>query len=114
MQEFITSVANEYDWPVMKSFNSLEISARLKSVLVGVYKDSELQRKFSIEHKKGKLVMKSASSKGSFHLYRIGENRYTFKDAQDYYKLAFKFEDEKVVSLIYIESIGKKIKLETE
>ena len=111
MQEFISSVANEYNWPVMKSYNPLEISETLKAQLVGNYEDSNQESKFSIEHKKGKLVMKAANSKGSFQLFRIGENRYTFKDAQDYYKLVFKFENDKVVSLSYNESIGKTMKL---
>ncbi|MEM6516616.1 MAG: serine hydrolase domain-containing protein [Bacteroidota bacterium] len=111
IQEFITSVANAYDWPVMKSYDALEISERLKSQLVGSYENSNQQKNFSIEQKNHKLMMKSASSKGSFQLYRIGENRYTFKDAQDYYKLVFKFKNEKVVSLMYNESIGKTIEL---
>lgn len=111
MQEFISSVANVYEWPVMKSYKSLEIPEHLKSILVGTYKSSNQQKSLSIEHKKGKLVLKSTNSRRRYQLYRIDKNWYTFKDAQDYYKLVFKFENDKVVSLIYTESIGNTIEL---
>ena len=111
MQAFITSVALAYDWPVMKSYTTMETPPEFQVALTGTYQNSSRSKDLFITQKKGKLIVQSSGARGSFQLYRIGENHYTFKDTQDYYKLSFTFENGKVVSLIYTESIGKTVVL---
>jgi len=111
MQEFITSVAQAYNWPVMKSYESLEISKDLRSLLVGKYETSNQAQNLYVKQKKNTLVVKSANSKQAHQLYKIGENHYTFKNLQDYFQLKFNFENDKVTSITYTESIGKTIEL---
>ncbi|MEL7120650.1 MAG: serine hydrolase domain-containing protein [Bacteroidota bacterium] len=110
MQEFISSVAHEYDWPIMKAYKSLEIPQKQQTELVGTYVNADQSVKFLIEQKKSALFMKSLGSKKGYQLYKIGNNHYTFKDAQDYYKLSFNFEGNNS-RLEYSESVGKTIKL---
>jgi CubicO group peptidase (beta-lactamase class C family) len=111
LKEFISSVANTYNWPVMKSYKSIPIPKNLASRLVGKYENSEKTTSLSIGLKKGKLFVKSSASKEYYQLYRIGENHYTFKNAQDYFRLTFMHENENVLSLNYAESIGTNIEL---
>ena len=110
MQEFITSVAQEYDWPVMKSYKALEISKTLQNALVGQYTSADQSIKLSIEQKKDMLFVKSSGAKKGYQLYKIGDNHYTFENAQDYYKLSFNLEGD-IATLIYAESIGKAVEL---
>lgn len=110
MQEFITSVAHEYNWPVMKTYQSLEISKELQTQLTGKYINADQSTILSIEQKKESLVVKPSGSKKGYRLYKIGDNRYTFKDAQDYYRLSFNLEKDNA-TLVYAKSIGKMIEL---
>ena len=111
IQEFITSVAMAYDWPVMKSYQALEMEENLLSGIAGTYENSEQEKGLVIERKKDDLYVKPLGSKKGVKLYRIGENHFTFRDAQDYYRLVFDFEAEKPGNLTYTESIGKTIEL---
>ena len=111
MQEFVSSVANEYNWPVMKSYESLKIAPSLQSLLVGKYQSTNPSQSIYINQKKGTLFIKPANSRKAFQLYKIGENHYTLKDSQDYFKLKFTFENDKVTSMTYAESIGKVLEL---
>ena len=108
MQEFITSVANEYEWPVMKSYQSLEISPALQESLMGKYSGTDPSQSLSVEVHKDRLVVQPFGSKKRYKLLRIDSNHYTFQNAQDYYKISF---DNKSTSLIYTESIGKTVEL---
>ena len=110
MQEFITSVAIEYNWPVMKTYKSLEIPTEVQKRLAGRYVSANQSKELSIEQIKGTLIVKPSDSKKGHQLYRIGDNHYTFKNAQDYYKLSFDLN--KNPKLVYTESIGKTIVLE--
>lgn len=111
MQEFISSVSNEYQWPVMQAHKNLEISQEQKLALAGVYEDVKGTKNLTVEIKNEALIVKSSEAKKELQLYKIDENHYTFRDAQDYYKLSFKYQNNKVISLIYKESIGKQIEL---
>ncbi|OEJ99905.1 serine hydrolase domain-containing protein [Roseivirga misakiensis] len=110
MQEFITSVALEYDWPVMKSYRSLEIPKKLQSELIGKYVNTDQNLTLLINAKKGILILTPLGAKKGNQIYRISENRYTFKDSQDYYKLSFNSENGNI-TMIYTESIGKTLEL---
>ena len=112
IQEFITSVAMVYDWPVMKSYHSIAIDENLLTNLTGTYENPDQGKGLAIERKGSELFVIPAGAKKGVQLYRIGENRFTFKDAQDYYRLSFNFESEQVSSLNYMESIGRAIELE--
>ncbi len=112
IQEFISSVASVYDWPVMKSYKAMEESESQKLALVGSYEDSITSKQLSIKLIKGELVVKVANSKSRAILYKIDENHYTFQNAQDYYRLRFTRENAEVTGLSYAESIGKIIALE--
>ncbi|MEM1259643.1 MAG: serine hydrolase domain-containing protein [Bacteroidota bacterium] len=112
IQEFISSVANEYQWPIMKSYQALEEFEEKKSALVGTYEDSSKLKRFSIELLNDQLFVKIPNSKKGEALYKINENHYTFKDAQDYYKLSFNHKSNKIISVSYTESIGKTVELE--
>ena len=110
MQEFRTSVADEYGWPVVRSYQSMVIPIELQDEYIGKYINSDQSKNLSIEQKKGSLFVKSSGSKKGHQLYRIGNNRYTFKNSQDYYRLSFDFQDGKS-TLVYSESIGKTVLL---
>lgn len=111
MQEFITSVAMAYDWPVMKSFETLDEPADIQEQVVGTYKNSDQGQSMSVELEKGLLSLRVFGSKKAFPLYKIGNNHYTFENGQDYYKISFSFENNRTY-LVYAESIGKRLKLE--
>ncbi|MFY0594734.1 serine hydrolase domain-containing protein [Roseivirga sp.] len=110
MQEFITSVAHEYNWPVMKSFESLDIPKEVRSSLVGKFESHDKSKTLFIAEQKGGLVLKPAGSKRGVELVRIDDLEYTFKDAQDYYRLTFNIENS-VTTLRYIESVGNILEL---
>lgn len=111
MQEFITSVAHAYDWPVMKSAQSLPISDELQLKIVGSYRDPATDKILIFEDVKGRLKVKTSNSKTTYELFRIGDNIYTFKDAQDYYRISFNLTGGRVDGLIYSQSIGKEVKM---
>ena len=114
MQEFISSVASAYNWKVMKSYEALKISEEEITNLSGTYKASDSSTSLSILHKKGTLFVQPANSKKTVELYKIGTNHFTFKDAQDYYKIAFTITNGQVNELIYTESIGQTIHLKKQ
>ncbi len=111
LQEFISSVASVYDWPVMKSYQAMEISENEARALTGIYESADQSKKVFIEEEKGALVVKTANTKKSVELLKIDKNHYTFQSAQDYYKLSFRYKGTKVISLLYAESIGKLVEL---
>ena len=111
MQEFISSVAMEYNWPVMQTYEPLEIPDELVSDLVGKYRSADQSKELAITEKKGLLYLAANGSKKGHQLYRISSNDYTFKDAQDYYRISFNVEGGNYI-LVYAESIGKVIELE--
>jgi hypothetical protein len=111
MQEFITSVAHAYDWPVMKSAQSLPVSDELQLKLIGNYHDPATNKVLIVESIKNRLKLKTLDSKTTYDLFRIDDNIYTFKDAQDYYRISFNLTGEKVDGLIYTQSIGKEIRM---
>ena len=110
MQEFIGSVAQAYNWPVMKSYVALETPLLLQSSLIGEYLNSERNSRFKVYSDKEKLMLKIDGVKQNYELFRIGNNLFTFKDSQDYINLSF---DSLVdaSSLIYHESIGNSLVL---
>ncbi len=111
MQEFMTSVALAYDWPVMKSFETLEDSPSVQKQMVGTYQGADQGQSMTIELEKGALSLRPLGSKKALQLYKIGDNHYTFENGQDYYKISFVSENDRTF-LIYAESIGKSLKLE--
>jgi hypothetical protein len=111
MQEFMTSVAHAYDWPVMKSAQSLQIPDELKLKLIGNYRDPGTEIVLIIENIKGRLQVKTSNSNTTYDLFRIDDNIYTFKDAQDYYRISFNLTGDNVDSLIYTQSIGKEVRM---
>ncbi|MEM7297481.1 MAG: serine hydrolase domain-containing protein [Bacteroidota bacterium] len=110
IQEFITSVAHAYDWPIMKSYTALNIPMDLQSDIAGAYESDDKAQRLSIEMNNNMLYVKSEGSKKGYQLYRIEDNRYTFKNAQDYYMLSFNFKNDQII-LTYAESIGKVVEL---
>ncbi len=111
MQEFITAVAQAYDWPVMKSAQSLPIPGELQLKLIGQYRDPATNKALIIENIEGRLQVKASNSKTSYDLFRIDDNAYTFLDAMDYYRISFNVTGEKVDGLIYTQSIGREIRM---
>ena len=111
IQEFITSVASEYRWPIMRSYGANKISDELKEKLVGSYRDEKTNKNLSIVLEDDQLYMKVGEAKKGHQLFSIGTNHYTFKDAQDYYKLSFKTQEDETTHLVYTESIGKTLVL---
>lgn len=109
MQEFISSVAMAYNWPVMQSYKALNISSKEKENILGSYKNKEQSIQLNIIDKRGILYLNPANSKEKAQLFKIGENHYTFKDAQDYCHISFQIKDEKIARLVYQESIGNTI-----
>jgi CubicO group peptidase (beta-lactamase class C family) len=109
MQEFMTSVAQAYEWPVMKSAYFLEIPAQLKVKLIGKYQDVKSGKTLYVETIKGDLTVRQSNAKMRYHLYRLGDTEYTFKDAQDYYRVTFNLEDDYVKGMVYTQSIGNII-----
>ncbi|MEO0570685.1 MAG: serine hydrolase domain-containing protein [Bacteroidota bacterium] len=110
-QEFITSVAHEYNWPVMKSYTSQGYSRELKAKLIGKYKGPDSPTILVIEENNGVMTLRPSSSKKGHPLLKIDENQYTFQDAQDYYKLSFTFEDAHCI-MTYVEGPGKTMQME--
>ena len=111
MQEFVSSVALTYNWPVMKSVKSLPISKELSNRLAGLYRNDETKQEFSIKVMDGVPKVVVGGSKQAFQLIRVNDSEYTFESAQDYYRLSFNFEAQ-TPRLIYRESIGKALTLE--
>lgn len=111
LQEFISSVASVYDWPVMKSYQAIEIPQSEMHTLTGAYESTDQSIKLSIEEEKGSLVVKTINTKQGTELLKINTNHYTFQNAQDYYKLSFQYKDTRAISLLYTESIGKSVEL---
>ena len=113
MQEFITSVANAYEWPVMRTEQGLAIPPEMEKELSGVYENSDKSVKLIVEGGSKGLTARPASSKKGYPLYRIGNRVFTFKDAQDYYRLEFGAPtvEDGPEKLIYIESVGKTVEL---
>ena len=111
MQEFITSVALQYDWPVMKAYQSIEIPKELQLDLAGKYISADQAYVLWIEIKNDVLVLRSSNSKKAYPLYRIRDTDYTFKDSQDYYRISFNFDNDSAI-LTYSQSIGKTIELQ--
>ncbi len=109
MQEFISSVATVYDWPIMKAYQEQTISRKDRELLLGTYQNGTTS--LTIKEHKGNMIVSSTSSKERAQLLKISENHYTFKDAQDYYRLSFSFENGIVKELHYEKSIGNKITL---
>jgi len=109
LQEFISSVASAYNWKVMKTYKAINMTKEEMSRLVGIYKSIDASTGLSIKQKKGKLFVEPSNSKERVELYKIGPNHFTFKDAQDYYKLVFTVANGQVKELIYTKSIGQKI-----
>lgn len=111
LQEFISSVASTYNWPMMNSYQAMEISGSEMRALTGTYESTDRSKKVFIEEEKGTLVVKTTDTKRGTELLKIDENHYTFQSAQDYYKLSFRYKDTNVISLLYAESIGKLVEL---
>ncbi|MEL6975555.1 MAG: hypothetical protein AAGL29_09200 [Bacteroidota bacterium] len=111
IQEFMSSVAHAYEWPVLQSKPVLQISESLKNQLIGSYENLEKNKRLVIEMMKDRLVIKPESTKKGLELLRIEENLYTVKNAQDYLNFRFVFKKETIIGLEYLEAIGKKIKL---
>ena len=111
MQEFITSVAHAYQWPVMRSAQVVPHPDGRVQQLIGTFRDLENDKTLIIAFIDGQLQARAGNAKKGYALYQIGENHYTFKDAQDYLKISFDWENEEVKSLLYTESIGKTVKM---
>lgn len=111
MQEFMTSVAHAYDWPVMKSARALPISDELQLKLIGNYRDPATDKVLIVENIKSRLKVKTSNSRTTYDLFRIDDNIYTFRNGQDYYRISFNLTGQKVDSLIYTQSIGKEIRM---
>ncbi|WP_299365973.1 serine hydrolase [Winogradskyella sp.] len=109
LQELMSSISTVYNWPVMKSYNTIEISEQEIELLEGTY-ENQGTRLF-IKLRKGKLFVQPENSKERVQLYKIQENHFTFKGAQDFYKLSFKYQNKVVTGLVYAESIGKILTL---
>lgn len=106
IQEFISSVASAYDWPVMKSAKNREIATELQTKLMGKYQTENGDKTLYIENGKQGVKVRAEGSKRSHSLYQIGENHFTFKNSQDYYRLVFNYENDQIIGLYYTESIG--------
>jgi hypothetical protein len=79
--------------------------------LIGVYANDDASKSLSVQLKKDALYIMPSNSKKGVPLYKIGDNHYTFQDAQDYYKLVFTYTNGQVTQLIYTQSIGRILSL---
>lgn len=109
IQEFMASVARVYNWPVMNSYNTIALSDELIKNISGTYVSEDGSRSIAIDSEQSRIYVKPNGSKKGIELLCIGDNRYTFSQAQDYYKISFKEIEDSVVSMTYTESIGKSI-----
>ncbi len=105
MQEIVTSIAHEYQWPVMQSYRATEIPPDLQTKLIGKYENRDKSKGLIVELKKKKLYLRPTSAKRGYELLKIGENHYTFRNAQDYFKLTFESTGGET-TLSYTEGIG--------
>ncbi len=106
MQEFMTSVAMEYDWPVINAYKAQKIPNDLRSNLIGKYENTDKSRTLFVSQKNGIITLKPSGAIKGYQLYRIKDNSYTFKDSQDYFRVSFHLENG-TTTLKFSESIGK-------
>ncbi|NQZ74738.1 MAG: beta-lactamase family protein [Ekhidna sp.] len=111
MQEFISSVANTYQWPVMRSYKILDVNKEDQKNMLGTYYSSVKDSRLYIKEKKGQLYLSKSEKRKGYRLYRVGDNHFTFKNAQDYYKVWF---ESNFTTLNFLEGLGKTVSLQKE
>lgn len=111
MQEFMTSVANAYNWPVMRSFKTENIPGDDMDKMVGSYYSKLLDNRLFIREKKGEIYISKKEKGKGYLLNKIGENHYSIRRAQDYIKISFHND---FLSIKYSEGLGKEIDLHKE
>ncbi len=109
VQEFITSVANAYDWPVMQSYEILDNPSL--DAFTGKYENKDGQVLYIGTDKSG-VFLRREKPKGKIRLQRIEENRYTVNDAQDYLAISFEENENGIMKLIFVQSPNVNLELE--
>lgn len=107
IQEFICSVANTYDWPVMQAVSIMDTPTTLSNKIVGEYLHEETQKSLIIGQGDSGIFIQPGDAKRTTPLFRIKENHYTVQDGQDYLKIEFLEEAGSTTGLRYIEGVGK-------
>lgn len=110
IQEFITSVARAYNWPVMQSIKCQKIPDELIINMIGTYEDPESKTQVIIQRVGNGVAGRRSDSNQPISIFRIGEDHYTFKDSQDYFRLIFDFRENRG-DLDFTESIGRQVYL---
>ncbi len=102
IQEFVTSVSNAYDWPVMRSYQTLENPDNLDK-LEGKYINSSLEQVLFIGYDNKGLFLRRSNSKRKVRLYRIAENSYTVRDGQDYVQISFEEKGDNNYQMVFAQ-----------
>lgn len=107
VQAVITSVAAEYNWPVMRSYKSIAVDPEDLVGYTGTYVNIEKEAQFEVRAVDGSLEISVNGAKKGYPLIQIGPGEFTFPDAQDYYRIRYDQNTEGERSLTFVEGIGK-------
>lgn len=105
-QEFITSVANAYQWPVMRSRISMNASNDVSESLIGTY-ETEDKKTVVVGRNSNGLFLIPHHPRKELKLHQIEQNGFTFANAIDYYKISFNSEAGKITGMKIILSPRK-------
>lgn len=89
MQQFITSVAHAYDWPVMQSISAVALPGSQAEALAGLYEEPETGHELLITQTAAGLQLSKPGSRERVDLLHLGELKFTSDRAQDYLRLSF-------------------------
>lgn len=108
-QEVIRSIANEYNWPFMRTHLVKELSEEEQKKYLGTYQSKEgLVIKIG-KNKKG-FYIKSSNPKATFGFYSIEGNRFIIKEEPDDLRFTFVLNnDSKVTELVLEKYAGTKM-----
>ena len=103
----VTSIATTYNWPVMKTYNAIEIKKAEIIDYIGtyIYADSVVLK--IGENRKG-LFMMPVSPKKEIPLYKLADNEFTFNAPDcNYLKMYFDKKEGTVTGIYFIQNLGK-------
>ncbi len=108
--EIMTSVANAYQWPIMRSCTSKALTKEEILRYSGVYQ-AEKGSTVTISENANGLFIFPASPKKEISLFKIGENQFVLADTADYLAISFDQEAGVIKRMTLTQNFGEITKL---
>lgn len=104
--QIMTSIANSYNWPVMKTYLSRKLTTEEISSYKGNYQ-SKVGTTITIGENEDGLFLIPHLPKKEIPMYKISDNQFTLKDSPDFVTISFDKENGITTGIVIAQKLGK-------